>query len=454
MIKAQSVHGIELADQLKNVIDVLQLNADPKDPGMAAAPSSRRKRGFDVTDRSGIPKLSLFSDRNGVLRWAYLPAVRDPASRRARRSARRQIGTTAITEVDIKDTPPNEVLAKIARLDDFLTPKRGLRRIQNGQIDPRTCDGIVVAEPTLLFVHGTFSKSDMFLEELGAIAPGQDFLRRAERKYQGNVFAFDHPTLAVSPWINALDLEGALANVTGDIDVICHSRGGLVVAWWLRNAKRNVKNVVFVASPLQGTSLASPAHLRSALDYFANIATAVKITASASSTFLPFMTAVQGLAAIMSGILHAAASTPLADAAVAIVPGLSGQSRVANNFEIDRLIRDKWVSPATFHAVMSNFKPSGDDPIWKFWKFFQNPKDRLLSWGASAIFDDANDLVVDTQSMTKTYRKPGGAGVALPGIEAIASSDVYDFKESRTVHHTNYFRQPETVNFLVKQLQL
>jgi pimeloyl-ACP methyl ester carboxylesterase len=306
----------------------------------------------------------------------------------------------------------------------------------------------------LLFVHGTFSKSDMFQDELGAIAEGRALLGRVEQKYNGSVFAFDHPTLAVSPWINALDLEGALINVTGDIDVICHSRGGLVVAWWLRNARRNVKNVVFVASPLQGTSLASPAHLRSALDYFANIATAVKVTAGAASTFAPFMTAVQGLAAIVSGILHATANTPLADAAVAIVPGLAGQSRVANNFEIDRLIREKWVSPATFHAVMSNFKPSGDDPVWKFWKFFQNPKDRLLGWGASAIFDEPNDLCVNTQSMTQTYRKPGGPGAALPGIEAIDPLNVHDFKESRTVHHTNYFRQPETVDFLIKQLRL
>jgi pimeloyl-ACP methyl ester carboxylesterase len=343
------------------------------------------------------------------------------------------------------------VLKKIEKLDDYLTPKRGLRRIKGGQIVEPPCDGIAVNEPTLLFVHGTFSESKMFPTELGAMPEGQDFLVRAERQYKGNVFVFDHPTLAVSPWINALDLEFALANVAGDIDVICHSRGGLVVAWWLRNGKRNVKNVVFVGSPLQGTSLASPAHLRSALDYFANIATAVKIAAGAASPFLPFMTAVQGLAAILSGTLYTAASTPLADAAVGIVPGLAGQSRVANNFEIDRLIREKWVSPVIFHAVMSNFKPAGDDPAWQFWKFFQNPKDRLLGWGASAIFDnEPNDLVVDTRSMTQTYRKAGG----LPGIEAIDPNNVRDFLESRTVHHTNYFRQPETVAFLTRQLRL
>jgi len=447
MTEAVSVTGILLADRLQNVVDVLQLNADPKDPGAVSPQSSRRKRGFDPSDRSGVPKLSLFSDRDGVLRWGYLPAVRGPASRRARRAIRRQIGAKAIHEVDIKDTPPNEVLAKIAELDDYLTPKRGLRRIRNGQIEPGNCDGIAVNGPALLLVHGTFSKSDMFQDELGAIAEGRALLGRVEQKYNGNVFAFDHPTLSVSPWINALDLEEALANITGEIDVICHSRGGLVVAWWLRNARPNVKNVVFVASPLQGTSLASPAHLRSALDYFANVAAAVQTVAGVASTFAPFLTAVQGLAAIVSGILHAAAGTPLADAAVVIVPGLAGQSRVSNNFEIDRLTREKWMSPATFHAVMSNFQPSGDASVWQFWKFFQNPKDRLLGWGASAIFDDSNDLVVDTLSMTKTYRKP-----AARDPESIDS--VCDFGVSKTVHHTHYFRQPQTVSFLTRQLKL
>ena len=429
MIQAQSVIDAELAGQLKDVVGALDLIVDPADPGAAASLSRRRKRGYDPNDRDGVSKLSLFRDQYGVLRWGYQPAVRGPASRRARRAARRQIGIKAIQEVDIKDTPPNEILKKIEKLDNLLTPERGLRRINNGLIVGDPCDEIAVDKPMLLLVHGTFSESKMFERELGAISKGQKFLAKAEQQYAGGVFVFDHPTLAVSPWINAIDLERALANVTGDIDVICHSRGGLVVAWWLRNGKRNVKNVVFVGSPLQGTSLASPAHLRSALDYFANVASAVKLAAGAASPFLPFMTAVQGLSAILSGILHTAASIPLADAAVAIVPGLVGQSRVGNNFEIDRLIRDKWVSPATFHAVQSTFKPSGDDPAWKFWRFFQNPKDRLLGWGASAIFDnEPNDLVVDTISMSRTYRTMGGAGSAL-GVEAIDRNNMHDFPE-------------------------
>ena len=179
-----------------------------------------------------------------------------------------------------------------------LTPKRGLRRYQpaaNGQ--PGTLEPVhgplKIEGRVLLLVHGTFSKSDMFVEEFAAAAlkPTDNFLDRAAAKKYQAILAFDHPTLSVSPWINALDLEGALSGVTGPIDVICHSRGGLVVAWWLRNAKRSVDDVIFVGSPLEGTSLAAPANLRSALQFLAGTFKALEATSAGLTTILPFMAA-------------------------------------------------------------------------------------------------------------------------------------------------------------------
>jgi pimeloyl-ACP methyl ester carboxylesterase len=180
----------------------------------------------------------------------------------------------------------------------------------------------------LLLVHGTFSKSDMFIDELQATPAGKEFLERVSKggRYKA-ILAFDHPTLSVSPWINALDLEMALVNIKGPIDVVCHSRGGLVVGWWLRNAKRKVENVVFVGAPLAGTSLASPANLRSALQGLANVFKGLEAAGSLASTINPFVSVVTGLSKIFGGILQLGASTPLVDAAVIAVPGLAGQSR-------------------------------------------------------------------------------------------------------------------------------
>ena len=64
---------------------------------------------------------------------------------------------------------------------------------------------------------------------------GLRFLNRAVRggKKYDRVLFFEHPTLSVSPVINALELGRALAGSSGQIDVIAHSRGGLVVRWWL-----------------------------------------------------------------------------------------------------------------------------------------------------------------------------------------------------------------------------
>jgi pimeloyl-ACP methyl ester carboxylesterase len=449
----QSTIDSVLAEQLKSVVSKLELVPDPNELPSVARASGRRKRGYNPNDPNRVPKLSLIRDSEGILQWVYQPPARNPSSRRARRAARHLIGANAIGEVDIKDTPPNEVWAKIAKLDKDLTPNQGLRLLKNGKWTPVDDIEVAKTERTLLFVHGTFSKSDMYTEELAVVAkddPQLDLLGRAPARYK-HILAFEHPTLSVSPWLNALDLERALVKVAGPIDVICHSRGGLVVAWWLRNGQRNVENVVFVASPLQGTSLASPANLRSTLNVLANIASFAGSTAAVGATFLPFMYAVQGLAAIVAGIFQVAASTPLADALIGVVPGLAGQSRVGNNGELARLHCERWTTAPSFYAVTSNFEPQEKDVGWQIWKYLRNPKGKLLDAGADLIFqNEPNDLVVNTQSMTQLYRAvPPAAGPFVPII------DVWNFGgTSRTVHHTNYFRQPETVKFLMEKLRL
>lgn len=405
-----------------------------------AASSMRRRRGFVARDYNGLATLSLVRD-DGLLRWIYQPPVRSPAARRVRRATMRAVGAEPLREFSFRETKPNEVIAALDRLDSKLTPKRGLRRYtQNGTFEQ--ADGIKVDGPVLLLVHGTFSKSEMFIEELGAIDEGTEFLRKAAGGRYKAVLSFEHPTLSVSPWINALDLEAALVGVSGEIDVVCHSRGGLVVAWWLRNASRKVRNVIFVGAPLEGTSLASPANLRSALQGLANVFSGLEAVSAPLSTIVPLMSAVTGLSAIFGGILQLGARTPLADATIVIVPGLAGQSRVGNNAELDRLNRSKWISSPRFHFVISNFEPKEEDAAWwQVWKFFRNPRDRLLNLGADAIFQDDNDLVVNTGSMTRLFGS------------TVTGKNVCDFRTSDKVHHCNYFRQRETVRFFRAALE-
>ncbi len=433
-----------VAKRLSNVVADLKL-ADPALPQKDSAGSMRRRRGFVQQDYSELATLSLVREED-TYRWIYQTPIRGNSFKRARRSAARTIGSEVVHEFSFQQVPPNQVIAALEDLDERLTPKQGLRRldVKTGQLVP--VENVSVQGRVLLLVHGTFSKSAMFIDELNAINEGKEFIGRAvghpAARYEA-ILAFDHPTLSVSPWINALDLEVALAGVEGPIDVICHSRGGLVVGWWLRNAKRKVENVVFVGAPLAGTSLASPANLRSALQGLANVFKGLEAASSLASTIVPFVSIVTGLSKIFGGILQLGARTPLVDMAVVAVPGLAGQSRVGNNAELFRLNRVQWVSEPAVHAVVSNFQPyETDERWWQAWKLLRNPRDRFLDWGADAIFSDKNDLVVDTESMK-----------LLCG-QAIDSTRICDFGDSATVHHCNYFRQDKTLKLLTKALKL
>jgi len=182
-------------------------------------PSSARKRAYrDPRAGSQLATVSLVQE-DAVLKWVY-----DPPPTSARRTSRRAIAAAADEDVvhsfQFLEVPPNQVIEALAKLDDALTPTRGLRRWRNGA-------GVAIAKAPagrlLLLVHGTFSKGEMFFEELAATQEGQAFLATAEQTYDA-VLTFDHPTLSMSPWLNALDLSRALDGADGPIDVICQPR--------------------------------------------------------------------------------------------------------------------------------------------------------------------------------------------------------------------------------------
>jgi pimeloyl-ACP methyl ester carboxylesterase len=335
------------------------------------------------------------------------------------------------------EVPPNEVVAALSQLDTTLTPARGLRVWTNG-------NGAAVANAPkgrlLLLLHGTFSRGDMFFGEFAATPEGQTFLAAAEKRYDA-VLTFDHPTLSMSPWLNALDLSRALDGAAGPIDVVCHSRGGLVAAWWLFHAHPPVEQVVFVGTPLEGTSLAAPAKLKSALDLLGNLGRAVGTMSGSAATSVPLLAAAGGLMKILGGLLSFGAGTPLVDAGIAVVPGLASQSRVQNNFELLRLFADQWANSLALHSVSSDYAPPQTvDAWWKFWQYFRQIPGRVAEWGADAIFDGPNDLVVDTASMTEL------------GAFSIPTARRLVFPPAKAVHHCSYFRQPETLKFLTDVL--
>jgi hypothetical protein len=425
--------------------------SDAVEPPQLPSVGQRRR-----ATRRGAPdpvqRASLYLNAEGVLEW-QLDAAIDVGSTGLRRSARR-------TMVDLDPEPPdgelvdvfefetlpvNAVGAFLERVDARLNPR--LRQQQgrlwrlipgaHGQVQPQA---LALGTPPsgksrrLLFVHGTFSQSQAFFDGMAAADNGAAFMARMFQAYD-EVLAFEHPTLSVSPLMNALDLQRELAAIRGPLDIVAHSRGGLLVRWAIEAVGLPAQpvRVVLVGSPLGGTSLASPPRLKATLGLLSNFGSAVMAAGGLASAYAPLMLVPLALVKVASSMAAAAAQTPVLDGAIQLVPGLAAQSRVANNPELSRLRLLPRRPQVDYYAVTSNFEP--EDPGWKFWQWFRGK--RLAHAAADKVFPGANDLVVDTESMTE-----------LPAALAGARH----FGRNARVHHTNYFEQTQTLKFIADSL--
>jgi hypothetical protein len=386
-----------------------------------------RRRGSGRPEPAGHV---LLIESAGVLRWR-LPASVGGGPRRSRGTAERRVA-----ELRFEMLPPNRVGAYLETLDRVLTPVQGLRRLRGDVLEPAT--SVPRRGRLLLLVHGTFSSGETLVREIRHTALGRRLLERAAGHYDA-ILAFDHPTLSVSPWLNALDLARALRGSTARVDVIAHSRGGLVARWWLDTLRpaEAAARAVLVGSPLAGTGLAAPHRLRAALDLVTNLGRALTLATDTAGLAFPFLSLASGLLRVLSSLSQLGAHTPLLDAGVALVPGLSSQSRVGNNEELLRL-RRHGSAAARYFAVRSHFE--SEAPGWRFWKHFVSATG-LASLGAGVVFDGPSDLVVDTASMAD-----------LGGGREIA--DVHDFGPRDGVHHVGYFRHEATLRFLASALEI
>jgi hypothetical protein len=409
----------------------------------------RRRRG----EPDPISTVSLILNDDGVLLWHGGSPTLATTGRRMRRGVPEAPDGELIELYQYQPLEPNEIVQHLVNLDLRLNPY--LDKSANGgavlvQLKRDSKTGMITrgapvvptgAASRLLFVHGTFSKTDSFLDGIQQSPGGAAFLKSVFDRYD-EVLAFDHATLSVGPILNAFDLARLLQGITGPLDVIAHSRGGLVARWAVEGFGIGGKGPfqgVLVGCPIGGTSLASPPQLRTSLSLLSNIGTALQVTGGIASAYLPLLVAPLALLRVATSIVSVAARTPILDAAVQMIPGLAGQSRVANSAELARIRSVKLKAPPTYYVVQSDYET--DAPGWKFWKWFN--KGRLADAAADAIFKDKNDLVVDTISMTDFAN-----GGAFP------AGQLRDFMTNSKVHHCNYFEQKDTLDFISASLKL
>jgi pimeloyl-ACP methyl ester carboxylesterase len=384
------------------------------------------------------------TETDGVLHWEPGYGFAAPGRRRAFRAGPLMTGRV-IAPVNAERLGESEVGAFLEHFDKQLTPncdprnpEAGLRQLSKGAwsgqaVQPRK-DGRI-----LLFVHGTFSNVDTYLKELRTIPAGRAFLGEIEEKYD-QVLGFDHATLSASPVMNALDLARLFQNCQANVDVIAHSRGGLVTRWWLEQldnrGDRSTRSIL-AGSPLDGTSLAAPDRLRGALDLLTNVAHALESAGELASSTIPFLTVVTGLMRVICSVTPIAAKTPALDAVLAMIPGLGAQSQVENNNERFRL-NQIGSRKLEYYAIRGDFRT--DDPGWRFWRYFVDLGDRVKEAGANVVFQSENDLVVNTASMAVLAR--------WPSDNLIEPGRILDFEGKDKVYHTIYFRQEKTVKFI------
>jgi hypothetical protein len=266
---------------------------------------------------------------------------------------------------------------------------------------------------TLLFVHGTFSTSHGCF---GALP--RDLIAELEHRYDRRVIAFDTFTLSEDPAENARRfLQFVPPGIKLELDVVCHSRGGLVTRQ-ISARGADVRRVVFVGVPNAGTMLASPDHMVHMIDRF-----------SSALVLVPSGPLTETMEAILAAV------KVIGHGVVGGLPGLAAM-RPGGDF-LEKLNHDT-TPPSQYYAITADFEPKAQS--------FGS----LVRLGAAnavmdRVFRDAdNDLVVPT---TGVYEVEGAAGFPIP------DDRVLRFDAGAGVIHTTYFRAPETAQALSNWLQ-
>jgi len=395
-----------------------------------------------------VHRAALYLNRAGVLEWHFSAVLAPSATKGPRRAAALREEAPEGDLVDLfefETLDANSVGAFLEKADARMN-----RRLESPQRMYRVSRPAPGATPgsapvtaplagkkrRLLVVHGTFSRSLALIEGMARATNGDAFFKSVFDTYD-EVLAFEHPTMAVSPVLNALDLRAELAKIDGPLDIVAHSRGGLVTRWALEAFGLPASRVraVLVGSPLGGTSLASPPRLKATLGLLSNVGAALKGAGALASAYVPFMVAPLAILKVATAVVGVVGKTPILDGAIAMIPGLAAQSRVRNNPELLRLRAMSSGGRADYYVVTSDFQP--ESPGWKFWEWFRGKQ--VANAAADKVFPGRNDLVVDTESMSDMPH----------GIAARRQ-----FGTNGTVHHMNYFEQAGTLSFIMESLQM
>ncbi len=301
----------------------------------------------------------------------------------------------------------------------------------------------------LLFVHGTFSSTIGGFGSLTSIEDGKGFLRTLISAYDA-VIGFDHKTLSVDPKQNAEALlERLKTHQPGSdfvIDVITHSRGGLVTRSFVEQVlpssgwPATVDNIVFVASTNGGTHLADPERWSDLVDLYTNLAAVsakVLTFAGAGPVAAVVGGVVKGIGAFVKYLVSYAAEGDEVPGLAAMVPGGKFVT------EINKMQQGQPGPGTNWFVVSSNFHVSLFDDHHNPPEFPKELAVKLAEGFVDQLFEGDNDLVVDVDAMS---------AIGLPGGGFVR--DTFALGENDLVYHNNYFAQLSVMEAIAGWLPL
>jgi pimeloyl-ACP methyl ester carboxylesterase len=263
----------------------------------------------------------------------------------------------------------------------------------------------------LMLVHGTFSTAHGGFGKLDA-----DTMTALHHRYDGRVIAFDHPTVSVTPAENAAALAALVPDGQPvEVDLVTHSRGGLVGREIAALDTFDVRGVVMVASPNGGTALADKDHLSQLLDRFTNLAQFVPDNGVTQVLEIVFTVLKQLAVGAVGGLDGLMAMNP--DPDEEYLKGLNGRAAVA----------------AKLRAIAADFEPPEDS------EFGTVVKDA----GVDILFGSAeNDLVVPTRGCWDVT----AAGFPIGDVDRLL------LPPSAAINHNAYFGQDDVRQRLLEWL--
>ena len=254
----------------------------------------------------------------------------------------------------------------------------------------------------LLFVHGTFSRTHTGFGRLP-----RDYVEQLSQHYGDRLFAFDHFTLSEDPKQNVEWLARQIPDgLTLDLDIVCHSRGGLVSrvlaekqsGLSLGSKSVRIGRVVFVATPNNGTPLTDAKYIGGLIDTYTNLL-----------NFFPDT----GIVETIEGVI-----TVTKQVALATLKGLEGlQAMTPKSPFLAQYLNQGPPGDQQYFALASNYEPS-DPGLATF-------RDRIMDW----VFERAeNDLVVPEAGV---YSENGSGMFPIEDRHLFAGADA--------IPHTRFF---------------